>query len=117
MDNVIVLKSYEFSKKIVRIGIDLKKSNLHYELASQVLRSGTSIGANIAEAQYAQTDKDFALKMRIALKEASETEYWLNLLTDTEIITKEISLPLINDVKELIRILTSIVKKVQTNNY
>ena len=109
MDNVIEKKSFEFAVRIVKLALELKKSKLHYELASQVLRSGTSIGANVAEAQYAQSTKDFVSKLRIALKEANETEYWLRLLEACGIVAAEETKPLIGDVKEIQRILTAIV--------
>ena len=110
MENVIEKKSFEFAVKIVKMSAKLKRSRLHYELAGQVLRSGTSIGANVAEAQYAQSKKDFVSKLKIGLKEASETEYWLKLLEASEIMmTPEETEPLIGDVKELQRILTAIV--------
>ena len=109
MSNVIEEKSFEFAVKIVKMAIELKKSNHHYELASQVLRSGTSVGANVAEAQCAQSRRDFISKLHIALKEANETEYWLRLLTEAEIILPEKSKPLITEVKELQRILTAII--------
>ena len=110
MENVIESKSFEFAVKIVKMAIEIKKNKLHYELGSQVLRSGTSIGANIAEAQEAQSKKDFVSKLSIALKEANETEYWLRLLERTEIIDTEVAKQLIGEVKEIQRILTAILK-------
>ena len=110
MDNVIEDKSFEFAVKIVKMALELKKSNQYYELGSQVLRSGTSIGANVAEAQSAQSKRDFVSKMNIALKEAKETEYWLKLLAASEIITQEKAGSLLGGVRELQRILTAILK-------
>ena len=76
-----------------------------YTLSKQILRSGTSIGANIAEAQYAQSDADFLNKLSIALKEASETEYWLELLNETEFISDEQYNSINKDCSEIIRML------------
>ena len=109
MGNAIEEKSFEFAVKIVKIALELK-SNQHYELGSQILRSGTSIGANVAEAQSAQSKKDFVSKLNISLKEANETEYWLRLLEATGIITLEQSKSLTSDVRELRYILISILK-------
>ena len=83
-------------------------------ILKQVLRSGTSIGANITEAQGAITKKDFINKLHIALKEARETEYWLELLTATNYITKEEFESINSDSKEIIKLLTSILKSLKT---
>ena len=82
-------------------------------ILKQVLRSGTSIGANITEAQGAITKKDFINKLHIALKEARETEYWLELLTATNYITKEKFESINSDSKEIIKLLTSILKSLK----
>ena len=84
-----------------------------YVLSKQVLRSGTSIGANVKEALRGQSRPDFRAKMNIALKEASETEYWLELLYETEYIDESSYTSIINDNKELIKILTMIVKNTE----
>ena len=110
MENVIVEKSFKFALKIIKVARELRKDSHEYELASQLLKSGTSIGANVSEAQYGQRDKDFASKMHIALKEANETEYWLKLLTEAGIMDEETSKPLLRDVEELKKILTAILK-------
>ena len=81
-----------------------------YELANQVIRSGASIGANIAESEYAQSGADFVSKISIALKEASESRYWLRLLKVSGDISEETSQCLLRDVDEIIRILASSVK-------
>ena len=109
MANVIYDRSLEFAVDILKLSKELRQCN-EYELASQVLRSGTSIGANVAEAQYAQSDKDFVSKMAIARKEANETLYWLTLLAKAEILPKETIRPLAKEVMQLIKILTSIIK-------
>ena len=81
--------SREFAKDIVLLCRKMKEARKESVIANQILRSGTSIGANIHEAQYAHGPKDFALKFEIALKECHETEYWLDLIFETESITKE----------------------------
>ncbi len=82
-------KSKTFAKEIVLLCRKLKKNHVEYELVNQLLRSGTSVGANIHEAQYAQGTKDFISKYEIALKECFESEYWLELLFDTDSLTEE----------------------------
>ena len=89
------------------------KDKKEYELARQVLRCGTSIGANVAEAQKAQSDKDFLAKMYIAYKEANETEYWIRLLYATKIISDEEYQDIIRDIQELLKILSSITKTME----
>ena len=86
-----------------------------YVMSKQVLRSGTSIGANVKEALRGQSKADFRAKMNIALKEASETEYWLELLHESDYITEEQFQSIIADNIEIIKILTSIVKNVDNN--
>ena len=108
--NPIEQKSFGFAVKIVKFSKWLRQEQKEYELASQILRSGTSIGANIAEAQYAQSKRDFASKMHIALKEAYETKYWLRLLIASDIVSSGTLKPLISDIDELLKLLTSIVK-------
>ena len=109
MGNVIADKSFDFAIKIVRLSKKLRESK-DYELASQILKSGTSIGANIAEAQKAQSKKDFLAKMYIALKEANETIFWLRLLYATDILDTETFGELSRDIHEIERILNSITK-------
>ena len=83
MDSALRTKSKEFAKEIVLICRQLKKNGIESALTNQLLRCGTSIGANVHEAQYAQGAKDFISKFEIALKECNESEYWLELLRDT----------------------------------
>lgn len=106
--NIIRDKSFAFALKIVELSMMLKKEN-NYEIARQVLRSGTSIGANVEEAQAAQSKKDFISKLSISSKEARETKYWLRLIKESEISNIKID-GLINDCDELVNILTKIVK-------
>ena len=114
MNNPIVDKSFRFAVKIVGLARNIRDRK-EFELASQILRSGTSIGANVAESQRAQSNKDFLSKMYIAAKEANETEYWLRLLHETNIITATEFQDVYNDVKEIIRILMSITKTSRNN--
>ena len=98
-DNVIVEKSKSFALRIVKAYKFLVEKN-EYVLSKQMLRSGTSIGANVKEAVYAQSTADFISKMSIALKEASETEYWIELLIESEYITEQAGNSLKNDCVE-----------------
>ena len=109
-ENVLKDKSYSFALRIVRLYKHLTAETKEYVLSKQVLRSGTSIGANITEAGQAQSKADFVHKLAIALKEAVETEYWLCLLRDGEFISVSQTESLLNDCTELIRILTSSIK-------
>ena len=109
MDNPIVDKSFSFAIKIVNLARNIRDKK-EYELARQILRCGTSIGANVAEAQKAQSNRDFLAKMYIAYKEANETEYWVKLLCATEIISNDEYKGIINDTQEILKILSSITK-------
>ena len=111
MGNVIVGKSFEFAGRIVKLYRHLTERKQEYVLSKQLLRSGTSIGANVAEAQKAQSPADFNAKMNIALKEANETEYWLRLLHRTDYLSDSEFNSIYPDIDEIIAILTSICKK------
>jgi four helix bundle protein len=106
--NIIVDKTFNFSKEIIKLYIELKNEKV-YELASQVFRSGTSIGANVEEAQAAQSKKDFTAKMCISAKEARETRYWLRLIDETHISKIEVK-SYLKEINEIINILTKIIK-------
>ena len=107
-DNIVVQKSYEFALQIIQLyKILIEKKE--YVLSKQVLRSGTSIGANIHEAVASVSKRDFIHKLGIALKEARETSYWLNLLKDSGYISNEEFNKLNNSCDEIIRILNSII--------
>ncbi|MHC4623834.1 MAG: four helix bundle protein [Planctomycetota bacterium] len=108
-DNVIKQKSYDFALKIIKLCTWLKRQK-HFEISGQLLRSGTSIGANVEEALAGRSRKDFFAKMSIASKEARESNYWLRLLKDSQIIDPKNTKELIDESQELIKILTSIVK-------
>ena len=109
-NNVIMDKSKAFAVRIIRAYKFLHDEKKEWILSKQLLKSGTSIGANVKEAIRGQSKADFIAKMNISLKEASETEYWLELLHETEYLTEEQFNSMYNDCKELLRILTSIVK-------
>ena len=111
--NVVRDKSFDFALKIIDLYKYLRYEKKEYVLSKQLLKSGTSIGANIEEAQAGQSKKDFISKMSIASKEARETHYWLRLLKYGGFIQKE---DILNDSSELIRLLTSIVKSSVKNN-
>ncbi|ABO50762.1 conserved hypothetical protein [Desulforamulus reducens MI-1] len=110
MPNIIVDKSFEFAVRIVRLYQYLCKEKKEFVLSKQLLRCGTSIGANVNEAQNGQSKADFGSKMNIALKEANETLYWINLLHATEYITKSQYESIQKDAEELKRLLVSICK-------
>ncbi len=109
-DNVILDKTMNFAVRIVNLYKFLTSEKMEYTLSKQLLRSGTSIGANAHEAHNAQSKKDFLAKMYIAFKEASETEYWINLLIRTEYLSNEQGKSILNDCIEIKKILTSIIK-------
>ena len=115
-ENVILEKSKAFAVRVVRLYQYLNEEKKERVMSKQMLRSGTSIGANVKEGMRAQSTADFLSKMQISLKEASETEYWLELLTDTGYITEKAADSILNDCRELIRIITSIVKTTKENN-
>ena len=108
--NIIVDKSKAFAIRIINLYKYLCDEKKEYVLSKQLLRSGTSIGANIKETIRGQSKDDFAHKMNISLKEASESEYWLELLYETDYITEQQFNSIIGDCTELIKILTSIIK-------
>ena len=109
-ENIVVEKSKKFAVQIIELYKILQDEKKEYVLSKQILRSGTSIGANVKEAIRGQSRADFRAKMSISLKEASETEYWLELLYETKFIDKDIFEKLYSDNKELLKLLTSIVK-------
>ena len=115
-DNVIVQKSYAFSLRCVKLYKYLCSRDGNYIIGKQLLRSGTSIGANVREALRAQTRPDFITKLNVALKEASETEYWIELLRDSDYISSSQAESMLADCVELLKILTSIVKKSKENS-
>ncbi len=114
-ENIAVDKSFAFAVRIVNLYKFMTQKNKEYVLSKQILRSGTSIGANVAEAQRGQSKADFAAKMNISLKEANETDYWLKLLYKTDYLTKEQYESLNRDMQELLGILTAICRTSNAN--
>ncbi|MGB4846040.1 MAG: four helix bundle protein [Ferruginibacter sp.] len=108
-ENIIVKKSYSFAMAIVKVYKYLINDRKEFVLSKQMLRSRTSIGANIHEAIASESKKDFVHKLGIAVKEVRETSYWLNLLKDSEYINGEQFKNLYSDCDELLRILNSII--------
>jgi len=107
-------RSFEFAVRIVRLCQVLdEKPGVSRTLALQLLRAGTSVGANVAEAQAGQSKKDFVAKMAIAAKEARETHYWLRLLTASEMIENARLSPLLDEANQIVAILTAIIKTSQ----
>ena len=109
-ENLILVKSKAFALRIIKLYKYLCEEKKEFVLSKQVLRSGTSIGANAKEGSMAQSKADFAAKLSIALKEAGETEYWLELLHESDYIEENSFNSIYADNKELIKILTSILK-------
>ena len=116
MDNLILDKSKAFAIRIINLFKHLNEEKREYILSKQLLRSGTSIGANCREAARGQSKADFVAKMNIALKEADETAYWLELLYATDFVTQVQFQSINNDAEELIKLLVSIIKTAKQNN-
>ena len=114
-DNQIADKSKAFAIRIIRLYKYLTSEKKENILSRQILRSGTSIGANIREALSAQSTADFIAKLQIALKETSETEYWLELLEETEYIPQDAGKSMHEDCKELLKMITAILKTTKDN--
>ena len=116
-ENVIMRKSFAFSVRIVNLQRYLSRKQGEYVVSRQICKSGTSIGANIAEAQRAQSTADFVSKMKSALKEANETQYWLRLLYETKYLTEPEFRSLHGELLEILKILTAICKHYPQNNF
>lgn len=115
MNSIIENKSFEFAIRTVNLYKHLITEKKEYIMSKQLLKSGTSIGANVSEGEQGQTKADFHSKMCIALKESNETYYWLRLLFATEYLTEKEYLSMETDIKEIIALLTSICKTTQQN--
>ena len=109
-DNIIATKSYAFAVRCVNLYIFLCEVKNDYTIGRQLMRSGTSIGANVKEATRGVSKADFTAKMSISLKEASESEFWIELLRDTDYITTEQAESMLADCQELLKLLMTIVK-------
>ena len=110
MDKAVQEKSFHFAVRIVNLCKFLQNEKQEYILYKQLFRCGTSIGANVAEAQQAQSRADYVSKLNIALKEACETDYWLRLLHETNYLTESAFQSVISDCRELEKLLISIIK-------
>ncbi len=115
-NNIVVSKSKLFALRIIKLYQYLTDNYRISPIAKQILKSGTSVGANVKEAIRAQSKADFYSKMNIALKECSETEYWLELLHESEYISKKQFDSIYSDCEEIIKILVSITKTQKNNN-
>ena len=114
-DSLLREKSYNFALRIVKLYKFMASEKSEYVLSKQIIRSGTSIGANIEEGVQAQSKADFVHKLSIALKEASETNYWLRLLRDSDYLTEKQSESLLSDCEELQKLLTASIKTAKNN--
>lgn len=115
-ENVVQVKSYDFALRIVKMYMWLCQDKREYVLSKQLLKCGTSVGANVEEAIGGVSDKDFNSKLGIAYKEARETRYWLRLLRDSEIITQKAFDSIFPDCEELLKIIGSIRKTMQNKD-
>jgi four helix bundle protein len=115
-NNIVVDKSYAFSLRIVKMYRFLVQNEKEFVLSKQVLRSGTSIGANVEEAIGGQSSKDFISKLSIAYKEARETHYWIRLLRDSEFLKEKLASSMLKDCDELLKIIGTILKTMKNKN-
>ena len=114
-DNILIDKSIDFGARIVKLHCYLVKTKHETVLSKQILRSGTSIGANINEAQYGNSKADFVAKLHIALKETAETEYWLHILKKSDYLDENMAASMINDCLEIKRILIASINTAKEN--
>ena len=115
-DNILIEKSIDFGARIVKLHLFLLKTKHESVLSKQILRSGTSIGANIHEAQYGNSKADFIAKLHIALEETAETEYWLHILEKSEYLDHKMAASLLNDCLEIKRILIASLQTAKDNS-
>ncbi|WP_237741268.1 four helix bundle protein [Geminocystis herdmanii] len=114
-ENVIKNKSFAFAIRIVKLAQYLREDKQEFVLSKQILRSGTAIGALVRESEHAESKADFIHKMNIALKEANETQYWIDLLYQTNYLKEKAYNSIFNDSEELIKLLVSIIKTSKQN--
>ena len=114
-DSIIYEKAFKFAVRVVEQYRELTENKKEYVLSKQFLKAGTSIGANVREGLEGQSKKDFVAKLSIALKEACETEYWIELMVATSYLSESTGKALLADVMEIIRILNSILKTSRKN--
>ena len=113
--NIVKDKSFEFALRIVKLYKYLCDEKKEFVLSKQLLRSGTAIGALIREAEQAESTADFIHKLAIALKEANESEYWIELLYQSDFLDEKLYQSFISDLKEILKLLTSIIKSTKAN--
>jgi len=114
-DNILGEKSYKFALRMIKLYKFMISEHKEFVLSKQVLRSGTSIGANIEESVHAQSKIDFIHKLSIAQKEASETSYWIKLLRDSDYLNVKLAESLFNDCEEIQKLLTASIKTAKSN--
>jgi four helix bundle protein len=114
-ENVVQTKSYDFALRIIKVYKYLVQEKKEFVLSKQLLRSGTSVGANIEEAIGGQSKADFFAKITISYKETRESKYWIRLLRDSDYLTIEQSDDLLKDVEELLKIIGSIQKSIRNS--
>ena len=115
-ENVLNDKSLDFAVRVVRLQKHLVNNQRETVISKQIMRSGTSIGANINEANYAQSKADFISKLHVSLKETAETEYWLKLLVKSELLTEQEGSSLINDCLEIKKLLIASINTAKNNH-
>lgn len=114
-DSILRDKSFSFALRIIKLYQFLGSEHREYVLSKQILRSGTSIGANVEEAVHAQSRSDFIHKLSIAQKEACETNYWIRLLRESDLIKEKLAASLLADCDEIQRLLTASIKTAKDN--
>ena len=115
-ENILIDKSIDFAARIIKLCKYLEDTKKEHIISKQIIRSGTSIGANINEAQYGNSKADFVSKLHISLKETAETEYWLRLLSKSDYIDDKMFESLLNDCLELKKLLISSINTAKKNN-
>ena len=114
-ENVLKDKAYKFALRCVKLYQYLANEKKEFVMSKQVLRSGTSIGANVEEANHAQSKTDFIHKLSISQKEASETHYWIRILRDSDYLNEKLTESLLNDCEEIQKLITSSIKTAKEN--
>jgi four helix bundle protein len=114
-ENILSEKAYQFALRIVKLNKYMNEEHREFVLSKQILRSGTSIGANIEESVHAQSKIDFVHKLSVAQKEASETNYWLRLLRDSDYLTPKLAESLLENCEEIQKLLTASIKTAKSN--
>jgi four helix bundle protein len=114
-ESILLTKSFSFALRVIKLSRYLQKEHKEYILSKQIMRSGTSVGALITEAQYAQSKADFLHKLTIALKEANETKYWLQLLVESNYIDTKMYESIEPQAEELLKLLIASTKTVKKN--